>query len=136
MLCVWLVGASPAAPPAAPAIPPEAARLTGVWRNPPASIHLELRECGIRLCGRVLWASDKARADARRGGTDPLVGAELLRDLERTGPDRWRGTIFVPDLGRNITGTITLLDQDRFRARSCVLGIACRSQVWTRLARP
>lgn len=107
--------------------------LLGVWRNPADSVHLALSDCGDTICGRVHWASEKAKADARRAGTDPLIGIDLLRSLERAGDGRWRGQIFVPDLRREVAGTITLLDGNTLRVRSCVIGVLCRTQHWTRL---
>ena len=53
----------------------------GVWKNPQDSVHVRAQPCGSRMCGVVVWASDKAKADARRGGTNDLVGLILFRDF-------------------------------------------------------
>jgi uncharacterized protein (DUF2147 family) len=50
----------------------------GVWKNPQDSVHVRAQPCGSRMCGVVVWASDKAKADARRGGTNDLVGLILF----------------------------------------------------------
>ena len=44
------------------------AAIDGQWRNPSGSVTMSIAPCGKSLCGRVLWASEKAVADARRGG--------------------------------------------------------------------
>jgi uncharacterized protein (DUF2147 family) len=107
--------------------------LLGTWRNAHNSVHVELVQCGEAMCGVVVWANEKAKSDALKGGTDPLVGANLLRDFVRTGEGDWRGKVFVPDLRKTISGTVTLIDSGSFRARSCALGLFCRTQVWTRV---
>ncbi|PZU69320.1 DUF2147 domain-containing protein [Sphingobium sp.] len=109
-------------------------RSFGTWRNPSGSVHVRAVPCERNLCGVVVWASEKAKADARRGGTQQLVGFELFRDFVPDGTGRWRGRIFVPDIGKTFSGTITLIDDDNVRASGCLIGrIGCRSQVWTRL---
>ena len=108
--------------------------LTGVWRNPRDSVHVDISPCGAAMCGVVVWASDKAKADAREGGTDNLVGTNLLRGFVERRDGSWRGKVFVPDLGRTVSGTIELTGPGTFRARSCALGVVCRSQTWTRLS--
>ncbi len=89
----------------------------------------------MRMCGVVIWASEKAKADARRGGTDPLVGAELFRDFTQEAPGKWRGKVFVPDIGQTFSGTITMIDENTLKGEGCLLGhVLCKSQSWTRLA--
>lgn len=86
------------------------------------------------MCGVVVWANEKATADAKRGGTDPLVGAELFRDFVMEKPGRWRGKVFVPDIGMTFSGTITVIDDRTLKGDGCLVGrIACKSQTWTRL---
>jgi uncharacterized protein (DUF2147 family) len=83
----------------------------------------------------VASASDKAKADARRGGTPDLVGTELLHNFTATGPSRWKGSIFVPDIRRRSKAEIIQLDENRMRVRGCaVVRVLCKSQVWTRVA--
>jgi uncharacterized protein (DUF2147 family) len=108
--------------------------LLGTWRNPKNSVHVEIGPCGRAMCGVVVWASDKAKADAREEGTDPLIGINLLRDFISTGDRTWRGKVFVPDLRKTVTGTVEMTDPDTFRARSCALAVFCRTQVWTRVS--
>ena len=109
-------------------------RSLGVWRNPSNSVHVQIERCGQQMCGTVSWANDKAKADSRRGGTDPLIGTQLFRDFSEEEPGVWRGQVFVPDLGETFSGTVTVVDTNTIRARGCLLGaIGCRTQVWTRV---
>ena len=95
----------------------------------------QLRPCGgDRMCGTVIWASDKAKADARRGGTNQLIGANLFRDFRRVGPGAYKGRVFVPDINRTFAGQMRV-DGDSMIGKGCVLaGILCKQQVWKRIS--
>lgn len=107
----------------------------GVWSNPQGSVHVRAQPCGKHMCGVVVWANEKARADAARGGTRQLVGATLFRDFVREKPGVWRGRVFVPDIGKTFSGTISVIDEKHLEGKGCLTGrIGCRSQVWTLIA--
>jgi uncharacterized protein (DUF2147 family) len=110
----------------------------GVWKNRKNSVHIKTHSChGGRLCGTVIWASEKAQADARKGGTAQLIGSELLRDFRRDARGRWKGKVLVPDIGMVFSGKITMVDRNTMTGRGCLLwGIGCKSQTWTRVEPP
>jgi uncharacterized protein (DUF2147 family) len=135
-------GCLSAAPPAAAQTPTQAqaqapaaaGRTYGVWRNPKDSVHVEIRPCGSGACGIVVWASAKAQADARKGGTANLVGLQIFRDLVRDKAGVWRGKVFVPDLNMTLTGSAEPIDAGSLRARGCLFAnVACKSQIWRRV---
>lgn len=105
------------------------------WRNPRDSVRIRLTPCGEdRMCGIVTWASEKAKADARRGGTENLVGANLFRDFRRVEPGVYKGRVFVPDMNRTFAGQIRI-QGDSMIGKGCVLGgLFCKQQVWTRIS--
>ena len=106
----------------------------GVWRNPSNSVHVRAQPCGNRMCGVVIWANDKARADAARGGTAKLVGSTLFRDFVQEKPGVWRGRVFVPDINKTFSGTVSVLDPNRIEGKGCLVGrVGCKSQIWTRI---
>ncbi|MBO9622096.1 MAG: DUF2147 domain-containing protein [Sphingomonas sp.] len=106
----------------------------GTWRNNSSSVHIQARRCGASMCGKVVWASAKAIADARRGGTPNLVGLDLFRDFRKDRRGRWRGRVFVPDLNRTFSGTVVVLDANTVKGTGCALGgVICRSQTLTRI---
>ncbi len=126
--------ALPAAPPALADEPP-APPIATEWRNPSNSVHVRIDKCDGRLCGTVTWASAKAQADARRGGTPNLIGTRLFRDLEPAGPRQWRGKVFVPDIRKTFSGTIAFSDANTMVGKGCVLfGVICKSQTWKRVS--
>lgn len=108
--------------------------LEGRWQNPNASVIIAIAPCGDLLCGRVQWASDKAMRDARKGGTDPLVGAELLSGIVPNGDGRWKARLFVPDLNKGTKAELRRLGTDQLKVTGCAVGrMVCKSQVWSRV---
>lgn len=104
------------------------------WRNPGKSVQVRIDNCGNALCGTVTWASPKAIADARRGGTQNLVGTRLFRDLLPAGEGKWKGKVFVPDIRKTFSGTLTFADRNTMVGKGCVLfGVICKSQSWSRV---
>lgn len=112
-------------------------RSYGVWRNPKNSVHLEIKDCGPSTCGVVVWASAKAEADARKSGTDTLIGKQLLRDFEAQDNGTLKGRVWVPTLKVTLVGSADIVDTRTMRAKGCVLGnFLCKSQLWTRIEGP
>ncbi|WP_354072878.1 DUF2147 domain-containing protein [Caulobacter sp. 1776] len=110
------------------------ARSYGVWRNPHNTVHLEIKDCGPSTCGVVVWASAKAEADARKSGTDTLVGKQLLRDFEAQNDGSLKGRVWVPTLKVTLVGSANIIDPKTMRAKGCVIGnFLCKSQLWTRI---
>lgn len=121
--------------PASAGSPPDAAPIATEWRNPSNSVHIRIDPCGsTTLCGTVTWASDKAKADAARGGTTNLVGTRIFRDLRPAGSAKWTGKVFVPDIRQTFSGTLEFQDGNKMVGKGCVLfGIICKSQTWSRV---
>jgi uncharacterized protein (DUF2147 family) len=117
---------------AAQAAPPDP--LTGRWINSARSVIIRIAPCPDEgWCGAVEWASGRAAADAARGGTQTLVGSELLHGFVAIGPNRWKGRLFVPDLNKRSTAELRQLSPNQLKIRGCALGgLICKSQVWTR----
>jgi uncharacterized protein (DUF2147 family) len=106
----------------------------GIWANPQRSVHVAFKRCGDAMCGKVVWASAKAIADAERGGADRLVGEELFRDFYEDEPGRWSGEVYIPDIGQSVTGTITQVNPRTLVGEGCVIaGFGCKQQEWRRI---
>lgn len=108
----------------------------GYWRNPQGTVIISIANCGDALCGVVQWASDKAKTDARRGGTDPLVGVEVLSGFVQKASGRWRGHLFVPDLNKRSKADLRPIGSDQLKVTVCAVLLVCKSQVWTRTGPP
>lgn len=106
----------------------------GVWKNPSGSVRMRIAPCGPQVCGKVIYANEQAKADAARGGNPNFIGVNLLRDFNRTGPASWAGQVFVPDINRTVSGTLTMGSPKAITVRGCALGrVGCRDQVWTKV---
>ena len=113
-MLAFLVAAGMAAAGQAPR--PAADPVIGTWRNRKGTVVVATRYCGGRnLCGRVVWAAPEAQDKARAGGTDRLVGTEVLRGLQPTGQGQWSGEVFVPDLGQSAQAQLTMIDPSNFQ---------------------
>ena len=109
----------------------------GRWANPKGTLAVETAPCrdGGTLCGAIVWANDKAMADAREAGVDPLIGTQLLSGYRRTGRDSWSGTIYIPDMGRRFSSRIRQTSPAQLVISGCLIGgFLCKSQVWHRVA--
>jgi uncharacterized protein (DUF2147 family) len=128
-----LFGAALALPFAAQA--QAAGGVEGVWRNPKNTVHIQIKPCGTNLCGYVVWATPKAKADAKEAGTDPLVGAQLFRNFESSKTRTWKGRVFVPDMNATFGGSAQLVDANTLKAKGCLIaGLVCKAQNWKRVS--
>jgi uncharacterized protein (DUF2147 family) len=106
----------------------------GTWRNAADSVRIKVSRCGRGLCGTVVQASAKAKADAAAGGTERLVGTELFHDFRREGDGLWYGQVYVPDINKVFDGTIEQTDRNTIVGTGCLFaGIGCKSQTWKRV---
>lgn len=119
----------------APAAAQQQQQPLGVWRNPKNSVHIRIQPCGASMCGTVVWASARAQEKARKAGTPNLVGRQLLQDFHGEGPGAWGGRVFVPDMGRTVSGRLKKAGPNSVVASGCLLGrMLCKAQTWTRVS--
>ncbi len=105
----------------------------GRWTNPSGSVIVVIDKCGAAYCGRVDWASDKAKADARKGGTEVLVGTQLMTGFIPAGNGKWKGQLFIPDMNRRSKAELRLQGLGQLKVTGCAVGrIICKSQLWNR----
>ena len=115
------------------AVPASAAAVTGRWANPKRSVIIEVAPCAAAYCGTVVWASDKAKANARKGGTANLIGTRLIEDARPNGNGSFKGRGFVPKQNIHAPATIRFAGPDTMIVKGCVIGIICKEQRWTRV---
>jgi uncharacterized protein (DUF2147 family) len=112
---------------------PSTASILGRWTNPKGGVTVAIAPCGAALCGTVVAASEKARADARKGGTTELIGATLLSNVVPDGKGQWKSEIFVPDLNIRTQAQLVQIAPDKIKVTGCAAGgLICKSQIWTR----
>jgi uncharacterized protein (DUF2147 family) len=109
--------------------------IQGTWRSPGGNSIITIAPCGSALCGTVVWASEKAKQDARKG-TGQLIGAQLLTNVVPRG-NGWQGRLFIPDQNIRATGKIQMVSAQLIKVSGCALGKAlCKSSLWTRFDGP
>ncbi|RYE02893.1 MAG: DUF2147 domain-containing protein [Sphingomonadales bacterium] len=116
------------------AAPAQSPGILGEWRNTNNNVHMRLQPCGPAICGKVTWAADRQRADARKGSGKELIGSILLHDLKPGADATWRGRVFIPDINTNASGSVTQLSNVLIRVSGCtMLGLICKTQHWHRI---
>ncbi len=112
-----------------------ASSIEGRWRSPGGNSIIGVAPCGSTVCGTVIWASAKAKQDARKA-TDQLIGTQILTGLEQKG-DGWQGRLFIPDRNMRVTAKIRLMNEGQLKVAGCAVGKSlCKSAVWTRVEGP
>ena len=115
----------------------DAGSIEGRWRSPGGNSIIDIAPCGSDYCGTVAWASDKAKEDAKKGGTQELVGAQLLTGLREKGAGRWNGKLFIPDLAKRSNAKLELHGDGQLKVSGCLIGnMLCKSQIWSRFDGP
>ena len=111
------------------------ASIEGQWRSPGGNSIIGVAPCGSSLCGTVIWASARAKQDARKA-TDQLIGTQILTGLQQKG-DGWQGRLFIPDKNMRVTAKIRLMNEGQLKVAGCALGKSlCKSAVWSRADGP
>lgn len=118
----------------AAAAPAEHPSAYGTWRNPKGTLAVRTAACGPGLCGAIVWANEEALSDAREAGVEKLIGTQLLQDYRAIGQGRWKGRVYVPDMGHSFPSRIVQTGPDELTISGCLIGnLFCRSQVWRRV---
>ena len=106
----------------------------GRWTNPKRSVVIEVGRCGQAWCGTVVWATAKARANARKGGTANLIGTRILSAARPVGPNTYKGRAFVPRRNIHSSATIRQTGPNAMVVEGCALaGLLCKEQRWIRV---
>ena len=117
------------------AVPASAlASVEGRWTNPKRSVVIEVGRCGAAWCGTVVWATPKAKANARKGGTENLIGTRILSGARPVGPNVYKGRAFVPRRNIHSSATIRQTGPNAMVVEGCAIaGLLCKEQRWTRV---
>jgi uncharacterized protein (DUF2147 family) len=108
------------------------APIEGKWQNPKDSVIVDVRPCGAATwCGKVTWASPKAK---RKAAGRLGVGTQLLTGLKADGRGGYRGQAYVPNRRIRATAFVSHAGPNALIVKGCALGgLLCKSQRWTRV---
>lgn len=119
---------------AAPALAASEHEVYGVWANPKATVHIDIKPCGELACGTVVWASADAKEKSMKASGKELIGLQLFQDMKRDDEGVYRGRAFVPDLNMTFSGTAEAVSGETLKIRGCLVrNIFCRAQIWTKV---
>jgi uncharacterized protein (DUF2147 family) len=104
----------------------------GIWQTEPDRKNLisyiEIRQCGDRICGRILKAFDRTGKEVRT----PNIGKELFWGMVPHGDGGYSdGTAWVPLLDVKVRASMQLTG-GRLKIRACK-GPVCETLNWTRI---
>ncbi len=117
---------------AAPAL--AQAPVEGRWTNSKRSVVIEVARCGPAWCATVVSASAKAKANARKGGTQNLIGTRILTGARPVGNGVYKGRGFIPKRNIYAPATIRQRGPNVMEVEGCALaGLLCKEQRWTRV---
>lgn len=100
----------------------------GVWLREKKGWQVEFKMCGDKLCGEIISGEG---VDKKTG--EPVVGIQMLYDLKKAGPDKWKGKMYNPGDGGTYSGSVTMLDENHLKMAGCMAKILCRSEKWPRV---
>ena len=81
----------------------------GHWANPKHSMIVNVSRCGDSYCAVVIKASEKAQANARKGGTEHFIGTQILR-VREAGDRTFKGTAFDPESNMHVAATVRMVE--------------------------
>ena len=113
LFSAWLVSAATAADP------------YGTYVRPSTGGQVQFYDCGGKLCGKVVKASDPTKKDT--------VGKVILNGAAKSGDNAWKGDLLNLDDGKTYTGTLTLLNAKELKLEGCVLGVLCKGETWKKV---
>lgn len=117
------------------ASPVAASPIEGLWKNPIGSAIIAIAPCGNAFCGKVVWASARGQREVAKN-TSHIVGTVVLTDV-RPKANEWAGKLYIPDDNIHVSAKLQVLNANQLKLTGCgLVGLICRSQVWTRTTEP
>lgn len=112
----------------------------GVWSRTNVDdeeTKIEITMCTENVyCGSIVWM-EFPRKDDRNVVPElrdrDLVGLQIFDDVVSTGPNTYAGTVYNPEIGFTLSGTVTQTDDDTLELEGCI-GPQCSADTWTRSA--
>jgi len=99
---------------------------TGVWYNSTKRGAIEIKECGNRLCGHVIWTSSNSDAKG--------CGRQIIGNLRQVGKNLWdKGWVYSPERKRRYDVEVKPLSGDRLRIKGYAGSkFFSKTKIWTR----
>ena len=108
----------------------------GEWRTP-APIHVQVHHCAEVVCARIVRMPDTTGMDLNnpepRLRPRPILGIQIFVAARASGPNGWKGKMYVPETGHTYDSRLISLGRNRLEVETCgPMGFFCTREVWTR----
>ena len=115
----------------------------GVWLTESKKAHVEIYDCGDKLCGKIVWLKepndeqgnpkvDKENSDESKRIL-PLMGSNMISDMVRASSKLWKdGEIYNAEDGKTYSSKMEMIDDKTLEVSGCVF-IICKDQTWLRV---
>jgi uncharacterized protein (DUF2147 family) len=121
----------------APASAQKAEDALGVWLNPENGSNVEFYKCGDGVCGKIVKVTDGQKTDDKNPDaakkSRPIIGLVIMEGAKKTGDNKWAGTLYNRENGKNYSGTLTVKTKDTLDLSGCVVAVLCKTVTWTRV---
>ncbi|WP_296205141.1 DUF2147 domain-containing protein, partial [uncultured Hyphomicrobium sp.] len=108
--------------------PAFAADPQGVWMNDTGRGAIEIKDCGGKLCGHVVWLKDTSDANG--------CGREIIHNIVSTGDGVWGGDdawIYSPEKKKNYNVEITPLSDGTLKVKGYAgISFLSKTMIWTK----
>lgn len=122
---------------ASPSIAQDASKVAGVWQSQSGITRVKVTPCGAGLCANVIWQKNPQKDvhnpdPAKR--ERPVVGLQLVSNMQPVGPDEWNGAIYNYEDGQTYAGKVKVVNGNAIQIGGCVMGgMICQSKTWTKV---
>ena len=115
----------------------------GVWLTESKKAHVQIYDCGSKLCGKIVWLKepndengnpkvDKENTDEAKRSV-PLLGSNMISGMIKASSDLWKeGQIYDAEDGKTYDSRMQLKDNETLKVSGCIF-FFCKAQIWLRV---
>jgi uncharacterized protein (DUF2147 family) len=101
---------------------------SGVWVNDTGRGAIEIKQCGSKLCGHVIWVMDTTDVNG--------CGRQILGELGNVGDGTWGGDgawVYNPDKKKKYNVEVTPLDDGTLKVKGFAgISFLSKTMIWTK----
>lgn len=97
----------------------------GTYVRPSTGGQVQFYDCGGKLCGKVVKASDPSKKDH--------VGKVIMSGAAKSGDGVWKGDLLNLEDGKTYSGSITVKGPKEIHLEGCTLAVLCKGETWKKV---
>lgn len=117
---------------------------TGIWLTQDGEAKIRISQCGMSLCGTIIWLKAPIDPSTRKPQVDdknsnrslanrPIIGINIFSEMKSSAGNKWSGKIYNADNGKTYSSDMIVAAVRKLEVRGCVLALLCGSETWTKL---